>query len=445
MSTPSSTPETPRSEAALSAWHGALRRWRRSGLILAVLLLAGCSTVPRIPYTAAEETAAGIPNMADVRAFTNVPEPTFRKAVCPDLIAAANRAAKPTYLALSGGGADGAYGAGVLNGWTASGTRPEFLVVSGVSTGAMIAPFAFLGPSYDGVLRQLYTSGVAESLLASPRLGSVLLGSGVFGNQRLRELLARYVDRVMLARIAAEYAKGRCLAVVTTDLDAQRAVVWNMGRIASYGSPAALELFRDVLAASASTPVVLPPVFIEAEANGRTFQEMHVDGGVTAPVFTLPEAFLLSNARPERRLRLNIYVLINNTLDPDFQVVPDRNIDIAGQTVSTMLKARTRSVIFRTYEFAQNNGLGFNLTYLDEEGLDCAIGFDTVCMRRLYDYGFEKARSGRFWQKSPPSPGPHIVAQRRPRGIMGRGMRIDARFGPVFEAAAERPVPQLGD
>ena len=275
------------SDAALSAY-GALRRLRRSGLILGALIFGGCSTAPRIPYTAANETAAVIPNMADVRVFADVPAARFRSAVCPSLNFAVGRAAAPTYLALSGGGADGAYGAGVLNGWTASGTRPEFTVVSGVSTGAMIAPFAFLGPSYDDMLRQLYTSGVAESLLASPRPLNVLFGSGVFGNQRLRELLARYVDQPMLARIAAEYVQGRCLAVVTTDLDAQRAVVWDMGRIASYGSPAALELFRDVLTASASSPVVFAPVFIDVEANDRTVQEMHVDGGVTAPVSLCP-------------------------------------------------------------------------------------------------------------------------------------------------------------
>jgi hypothetical protein len=163
------------------------------------------------------------------------------------------------------------------------------------------------------VLRELYTSGVAESLVVSPRPESVLFGSGVFASQPLRDLVARYVDRPMLTRVAAEYAKGRCLAVVTTDLDAQRTVVWDMGRIASHGSAAALGLFRDVLT-SASVTVVLPPVFIDVEANVRAFREMHVDGGVTAPVFTLPGAFLLSNARPERPVRWNIYVLITTQL-----------------------------------------------------------------------------------------------------------------------------------
>jgi hypothetical protein len=199
---------------------------------------------------------------------------------------------------------------------------------------------------------------------------------------------------------------------VTTDLDAQRAVVWDMGRIASYGSPAALELFRDVLTASSSSPIIFPPVLINVETDGRTVQEMHVDGAVKAPVFTLPETFLLSNARPEGGLKLNIYMLINNDIDPDFQVVPARAAEIAGQTVSTMIKDRIRSVIFRTYEFARENRLGFNLTYLDEKGISSSgIGFDTAYMRRIYQYGYDKARSGSFWETTPPSPSPQVVAQ----------------------------------
>ena len=249
------TLETTRSEAVLATRYRALRGWKRFAAILGALIFAGCSAVPRTPYTAAEQAAA-IPNMADVRVFADVSQSRFIKGLCPHLFAAADRAAEPAYLALSGGGNGGAYGAGVLNGWTASGTRPEFILVSGVSTGAMIAPFAFLGPSYDGLLRELYTSGMLENVVTSPRLEGLLSGSGLSGNERLRELVARYVDERMLARIAAEYAKGRCLAIVTTDLDAQRAVVWGMGRIASYGSPAALKLFRDVLIASAAVPVV---------------------------------------------------------------------------------------------------------------------------------------------------------------------------------------------
>ncbi|MDB5604114.1 MAG: alpha/beta hydrolase [Bradyrhizobium sp.] len=145
------------------------------------------------------------------------------------------RAGPLTYLALSGGGADGAYG--VLNGWTAAGTRPAFSVVSGVSTGALIAPFAFLGAAYDATLQEVYTSGIAESLLDTPSIVHAVFGSGLFGNTRLRELVARYVGQDMLAAIAAENTKGRKLIIVTTNLDTQRTVIWDMGRIAAIGSP----------------------------------------------------------------------------------------------------------------------------------------------------------------------------------------------------------------
>ncbi len=393
--------------------HSRSRRWYWPALIVGALTLAACTTAPRTPYTAADAVAAVIPNMADVRVFADVPETEFMRSVCPNLGTALNRKAAPAYLALSGGGADGAYGAGLLTGWTETGTRPEFMIVSGVSTGALIAPFAFLGPSYDELLRNLYTSGIAEKLLSSPRPLDLLFGSGVFGSQPMRDLVAQHVDRPMLARVATEYAKGRCLAVVTTDLDAQRAVVWDMGRIASYDTPAALELFRDVLTASASVPVVFPPVMIDVAANGRTVQEMHVDGSVKSPVFTLPATFLLSNTRPEYRFRLDVYVLINNELDSDFHVMPKRSIDIAGRSVSTMIKDQTRAVIFRTYQFAQQNGLRFNLSYVDAKGLpDSGPGFDTAYMRQLYQYGYEKARSGRSWRMEPPSPSPSIIAGR---------------------------------
>ncbi len=187
--------------------------------------------------------------------------------------------------------ADGAYGAGVLNGWTEAGTRPSFSMVSGVSTGALIAPFAFLGPDYDATLRDVYTSGVAASLLDAPNPFNAIFGSGLFGNTRLRELVAKYIDETFVAAVAAEHAKGRMLFVVTTNLDPSAPPSGTWGRIASLRTPEALNLFRDVVAASASLPVVFPPMLVTAEANGRRFEEMHVDGGVTAPVLTLPEAF----------------------------------------------------------------------------------------------------------------------------------------------------------
>jgi predicted acylesterase/phospholipase RssA len=361
--------------------------------------LTGCSSLPRAPYTASDAASARVLNVNELRRYIDEPAATFLKEPPVSL-----RAGPISYLALSGGGADGAYGAGVLNGWTAAGTRPKFTVVSGVSTGGLIAPFAFLGPAYDATLRDVYTSGVAESLLDMPSILNALFGSGLFGNTRLRELVARYVDQNMLAAIAEEHAKGRDLLIVTTDLDTQRTAIWDMGRIAEIGTPQALGLFRDVVAASASIPVVFPPMMIDAEANGNHFQEMHVDGGVTAPVLTLPEAFILRNGAFVRGVRINIYILINNKVERDFQLVPNSTIEIAARASASVTKTQTRSILYETFDFARRNNFGFNLTYIDKGfPSSSSSGFETHYMRSLYQYGYDKAKTGSFWVKVPPS------------------------------------------
>jgi predicted acylesterase/phospholipase RssA len=360
--------------------------------------LAGCSSLPRTPYTASDAASSRVLDVNELRRYADEPASIFRKETNVSV-----RAGALSYLALSGGGADGAYGAGVLNGWTAAGTRPTFSVVSGVSTGALIAPFAFLGPAYDAALREVYTSGIAESLLDAPSILNALFGSGLFGNTRLRELVARYVDQDMLAAIAAEHAKGRKLFIVTTDLDTQRTVIWDMGRIAAIGSRQALGLFRDVTAASASIPVVFPPMLINAEADGHRFQEMHVDGGVTAPVLTLPEAFLLRNGAPAGGLRMNIYILVNNKVEREFQLVPNRTIDIAARASASVTKTQIRSILYGTSDFARRNSFGFNLTYIDKDfPSPGSSGFETTYMRSLYQYGYDKAKTGEFWAKAPP-------------------------------------------
>jgi len=233
-----------------------------------------------------------------------------------------------------------------------------------------------------------------------------VLGSGLFGDKRLRELVARYVDSKMLAAVATEHAKGRDLLIVTTNLDTQRTVIWDMGRIASIGSPEALDLFRDVVAASASIPVAFSPILINAEANGHRFEEMHVDGGVTAPVLTLPEAFLLRGANLGSGPGLVMYLLINDKIDRDFQVVPNGTIQIAARASASVVKTQMRSVLYETYNLSRRNNFRFNLTYIGKEvSSSGSFGFRTDYMRALYRYGYDKARSGGFWENAPPSDG----------------------------------------
>ncbi|MGO9741202.1 MAG: patatin-like phospholipase family protein [Roseiarcus sp.] len=302
------------------------------------------------------------------------------------------------YLALSGGGGGGAFGAGVLNGWSESGTRPQFTIVSGVSTGALIAPFAFLGPDYDDRLRQIYTNGEAQRLIGQPDPLRALVHPGVFGPGRLRRLVELYLDDDLIRAIAREDQKGRRLLVVTTNLDAQRAVVWDMGAIATSGEPKAFELFRSVLAASASIPVVFAPQMIEVEADNRIFQEMHADGTLSAPVCTLPDAVLFGGKPILRARRPALYVIVNGRIDPSFAVVPDQVEAIAAQSLSTLNRVGTKAVLAQTYDVAHREGLSFHLSYIGQDHPDSGgTGFETDAMRQLYDYGYAKARFGAFW------------------------------------------------
>ena len=398
----------------LQPTHSRWEKWFRGIVAIAgffaAFALVACGTGPRTAYTESDAAAPAIAGIRDASIFADAPAASFREEARAVAASASHVRTPPTYLALSGGGADGAFGAGVLNGWTAAGTRPEFTIVSGVSAGALIAPFAFLGPSYDDKLREVYTSGLAASLLGSPNIFNAIFGSSLYGNARLRDLIARYADARLVAAVAAEHAKGRRLFVVTTNLNSQRAVMWDMGRIASSGSPQALDLFRDVLAASASIPGVFPPMLIDAEANGKRFQEMHVDGGVMTPVFTMPDAFLLGSAALPRGAPLNIYILMNNKVAPDFEVVPNRTVEVALKAGSAAGKAETRSVLFETFSFTQRNGFGFNLTFIDQDApSSTAVGFDTAYMQALYRYGFEKARGGNLWTRKLPSETPTVT------------------------------------
>ncbi len=363
--------------------------------------LAACASAARTPYEARESAAAQVAGIPGARANFDASVETLTEMV-PN---ASGRNRPFTYLALSGGGGDGAYGAGVLNGWTAAGTRPEFNLVSGVSTGALIAPFAFLGAAYDPVLTDIYTSGVAAGLVKDPSVVNVLFGSGLFGDDRLRDLVGGYVTPGLLASVAAEHLRGRRLLVVTTNLDAKRAVIWNMGAIAASGSPNAVSLFRDVLTASASIPAVFPPQLLDVQAGDHAFQEMHVDGSVVTPVFTVPQAFVVRGGVPGTVSRKSdIYVLMNGKVEPDFDLVGNNTLSIVEKTVATGSQARTRASLAATYAFSRANNIGFHLAYIDESAPRIATtrGFDTAYMRSLYQVGYERARTGSAWRGDVP-------------------------------------------
>ncbi|MCW5733736.1 MAG: patatin-like phospholipase family protein [Enhydrobacter sp.] len=308
------------------------------------------------------------------------------------------------YLAVSGGGDNGAFGAGLMNGWTQTGTRPEFKMVTGVSTGALIAPFAFLGPEYDPALREVYTSMTAEKVYRARGLSAALFDDAMADTGPLALVIAQYADQKMLDAIAREYQKGRLLMIGTTDLDAQRPVIWNIGAIAASGRPGSLELFRKILRASAAIPGAFQPVFIDVEIDGKKYQEMHVDGGAIAQLFLYPPSVDLSagNVRRQR----TAYIIRNARLDPDYAAIERRTLSIAGRAINTMLATSGRNDVLRTYFVSQRDKVDYNLAYIGSDFSAPKSGeFDQSYMRALYAYGERQALDGRAWHKSPPGLG----------------------------------------
>jgi predicted acylesterase/phospholipase RssA len=352
---------------------------------------------PRTPFTAADDAVAAIPGMPDARFWADS-VPDFEKALPPQ---------PGPWLILSTGGSDGAFGAGLLNGLSAAGNRPDYAVVTGVSTGALMAPFAFAGAKYDEALRDAYTKITSADIF---EVGST--GESFIDSWPLKELIAKQITPQLLSDIATAYQAGRRLFVVTTDLDAQRSVVWNMGAIASHaadktGGDAALNLFRTVLLASGSIPGAFPPVLIDVEGNGKRFAEMHVDGGVGGQFFVAPPAMLASTST-DRIPASQLYIVVNSALQPDFQVVDRSTPIILSQAVGMAVQVDLRLMLDRTYVAAKNSGVGFNAATIPADFNAPSRGpFDPNYMKALFDVGFAQGKSAAaFATTPPPYPGP---------------------------------------
>ena len=389
-----------------------------------VALGIGACALPRVPFTSEEQAVAQIPGIPNARFWSDDPPAALRDQARAILLN--SRGAASAVLALSGGGADGAFGAGLLVGWSRRGTRPEFSIVSGVSAGALIAPFAFLGSEYDLVLQESF-SGDYLSELQQINVAAAILGP--LSAAPLQRLVARFADQPMLERIAEEHRRGRRLIVVTTNLDAQRSVVWDLGAIAASSRSDRLDIFRNVLVASASIPGVFAPVLINAVANGRFIAEMHVDGGVTHNVFIVPDTVLASRGFVPAQLSGRFFVIVNNKLAPDFEVVETSPLPVVVRSFLTMVKANTRENLLATYQFARSHGIEFNLAAIDPSyPHSTTISFDRDYMQRLFQYGFERARSGQVWQQTIVPTAPTPTPRQRPTVSSQDNMRSASSF-----------------
>lgn len=354
----------------------------------------------RIPYGLSVASTASIAGFEDIRVYADSSGSLPQSRVW--LPVPAHK--EINYLVLSGGGAGGAFSVGVLTAWTDKGQRPEFDMVSGVSTGALIAPYAFLGPAYDEALVELYTSGIAQELVDMKFLPKGLLGPSLLKQEPLRKMVEQYLTQDILAKIAAEHRKGRRLLVLTSNLDSQRAVIWNMGAIADSKRPDALKLFQDIIIASASIPGLYPAVLIQAKSGDRSFEEMHSDGGSASQILTIPEGWMASSDKvkwPEGAT-LNLYIIVNNALMPEFSTTRNNTFTVMARANSTLIKSQTRSALVATYVYAQKNGIRFRVASIDKQVPYTMIDpFNTSYMRAVYNLGYNKMSNGTLWKDRP--------------------------------------------
>jgi len=379
-------------------------------VLLSVLIVAGCSSLERLPSVPAAETAKALPlGIPNARFFPLQQRDELIKEGENAIerqrqaLALAPGAELPTahFLAISGGGDDGAFGSGVLAGWTDAGDRPQFDIVTGVSTGALIAPFAFLGSAYDRPLRDVYTTISADDILKSRGIVGGLFSDALSDTTPLFNLISRYFDASMMAAIAAEYRKGRLLLIGTTNLDAEQPTIWNIGAIAASGNPGALELIRKILRASSAVPGIFQPVLIDVELNGKQYQELHVDGGAIAQIFLYPPNIALGRFGSRQR---EAYLIRNAREDPDWANVQRRTLSIGGRAILTMLRASGANDLTRIYFVSQRDSVDYNLAYIESDFKTAHPNkdFDRAYMNAVFNYAYQKARAGYPWRKTPP-------------------------------------------
>ncbi len=366
--------------------------------IVCLAFLVGC-TLPRREAPVglfATATPVGFPSA--VRYYSadwrNLGQPFAEKL---DRVRNASPDGTVNVLALSGGGAAGAFGAGALVGLSHRGERPEFQVVTGVSTGALIAPFAFLGPEWDPQLTAAFSGERTEHLLSAHWLES-LFRPGLYDNRPLAALVDDYITLDLLHAVAREAARGRLLEVATTDLDREETVMWDMGAIAARGDESARQLFRDVLLASASVPGAFRPILLHVEDASGVHDEMHVDGATTVPFVGAPEIAFFSSLEWAGLRGGKIYVLINGQFASTPSTTRFSTVPVLARSVSAATRHMTRMQLATTAQFAAAHGMDLRLTAVPADYSEVSmLDFRPTTMRALFNYGVSCSERGRLW------------------------------------------------
>ncbi|MCR9244650.1 MAG: patatin-like phospholipase family protein [bacterium] len=373
-------------------------------------LLTSCAWPARVFELEVDSGLDPLPGLPVVRAIDGRPNQAFQVSF-DQAIAEFARTPVPAdgtrdfdMLVLSSGGVNGAFGAGVLTAWTERGDRPDFWTVTGVSVGALMAPFAFAGPEFDDRLEELFARiSPADMHQEKGVISSVLFDESLMDNSPLRRSIARGVDMELMRAVAKRHREGRRCMVGSTYLDYGHFVVWDLGAIATVGTDKALELFRNVLTASAAIPVVYPPVRF---ATGER-EELHVDGAVIRPLF-MPQNIFNGYKSAERAgidwddVEATMYVIHNGSLRPKPVAVQRDTLDIATRTVTMMSYTMINEHVLHLFMLSQAWKAQFRfatMDYGDELNVQDFTPDDTL---ELFEKGRELMTRSTPWQDSPP-------------------------------------------
>ncbi len=378
-------------------------------MVLGGVLMSGCTSMKRMPSPEDPIMMAEISGIPDCRIWgDDAPSDELERArdgrerfySDPDF----DPKASVHFLAISGGAQEGAFGGGLLAGWTARGDRPEFKLVTGVSSGSLLAPFAFLGSEYDGAIREIFSRYSTKDILNKRIFSALFRGVSLSDNDRFRAILKTYFTPVEMEKVADAYAHGRKLYIGSTNLDSCRPVLWDIGKIASSGHPDAYNLIIEVLLASTAFPGIFPPILFDVEQNGKAYQELHVDGGLTAQVF----AYSINTDAKQVLMEIGIkgqahvYVLRNAPIWPKVATVEPSTLPILVKTAETLVNSMALMDMHHIYLDALDNDIQFHLAYMPSDFRDPEEPFDPPYMKELYNLAFEKAKAGYPWESKPP-------------------------------------------
>jgi len=398
--------------------HRKARRGALRSLVVtfAILVLAGCSAL-RHPVPLEAQNDPSIPGFTDIRFFPLTDVEPMRQSIRQAFLTEtpenyrtlADGWRSYNYLAISGGGSDGAFGAGILNGWSVKGNRPKFKVVTGVSTGALIAPFAFLGSAYDPQIKEAYTTVNPERIYVVRQLIAILWEDSVADNTPLKELVSKYITPELLDAIAIEHAKGRRLFVASTNMDREEPVIWDMGAIASIKDPSRLELFRSVLVASASIPAIFPPSLVKVKLDGEAYDELHCDGGVFFQSFFIGSIVdlpaLIREAHPDYKGRVfqELYIIRNGSTTPARKQITRGVRSISERAIMTLLKVSGINDLYRLFLSTEHDDVDFYFVALPADYVRSTNEeFNETEMIRQYELGHQLGTRGVPWRRLPP-------------------------------------------